>query len=54
MFTGDGGQVDAGEVKLLGGTGTGLTRGGSTIGGTGFARLTAAKLGVSPVCCCDL
>jgi len=62
MFTGDGGRVDAGEVEVLeksgGGvgvlwTGTGLTGGGSSAGGTGFARLTAARWGVIPVCCCS-
>jgi len=59
MFTGDGGRVDAGEVGLLGKngdevgvltTGAGLTGGGSSAGGTGFARLTAARWGVILVC----
>jgi len=31
-----------------------LTGGGKTTGGTGLARLTAARLGVIPVCCCGL
>jgi len=61
MFTGDGGRVDAGELGLLGKsgggvgvlwTGAGSTGGGKLTGGTGFARLTAARLGVIPVCCC--
>ena len=59
MFTGDGGHVDAGEfggLGVLGGSGTGamLTGGGNTTGGTGFARLMAARVGVIPVCCCGL
>jgi len=61
MFTGDGERVGAGELGLLGKsgggvgvlwTGAGLTGGGRLTGGTGFARLTAARLGVIPVCCC--
>jgi len=64
MCTGDGGHVDAGEVELLGNNGGGvgilgssgaeLTGGGNTTGDTGFARLTAARWGVIPVCCCGL
>jgi len=59
MFTGDGGCVDAGELGglgVIGGAGAGvkLTGFGNTTGGTGFARLTAARWGVIPVCCCSL
>ena len=64
MFTGDGGRVVAGEVGLLGKSGGGVgvlwfsgavfTGGGNSTGGTRFARLTAARWGVIPVCCCSL
>ena len=53
--------MDAGELGLLGKSGggvgvlwtdAGFTGGGRATRGTGFARLTAARLGVIPVCCC--
>ena len=39
---------------MTGGLGAVFTGGGNTTGGTGFARLTAARWGVIPVCCCSL